>query len=82
MNGASIISAVITAGHDGSAELAVRLRYEDGAHHDVVLDEPAARALMSACEAQTVEDLKGQSWERVRDALSVAWNRYSPAQQD
>ena len=78
MSQARIETAFITAGHDGAAELVVRLRYQGGGRHDVVLDEPAAQALMEACGANTVDDLKGQGWEYVRDALTKAWNRCTP----
>lgn len=65
----------VAAAHDGSAELQVTLIYPNGGRAEITLDEPAGRALMTACDAQDMEDLIGQRWERVRDALSVSFNR-------
>lgn len=75
---AVIDGAELIAAHDGTAELLVALRYENGACHDVTLDEPAARALMQACQATSVEELIGRPWQLVREALQVGWNRFNP----
>jgi hypothetical protein len=75
---AAVIEATrIAAGHDGAAELIVRLRYEDGGASEVTLDHLAASALMESCGAASVEQLAGHGWERVRDALAVSWNRFN-----
>ena len=76
MSGARIVSARIAAAHDGSAELVITLGYENGGTADVTLDEAAGAALMQACEASDLQDLMGHSWQRVREALSAAYNRY------
>lgn len=76
MADAVIKAARIAAAHDGVAELVVELAYENGGVGEVVLDELAARTLMQNCQAQSVDDLLGQGWQAVREALQVSWNRY------
>ena len=65
MDEAVIVAADIVAGHDGSAELVVRLLYPDGSELPVLLDEDTALKLMEACGASSLEDLYGQSWRRI-----------------
>jgi hypothetical protein len=73
---AAVISAArVAAAHGGHAELIVTLRHANGGSSDVTLDEIAAAALFDACAAEGPDDLTGQSWEKVRDALTVSWNR-------
>ena len=74
--GARIKHARIAAAHDGSAELVVTLGYDNGGTADVTLDEAAGAALMRACNARDLQDLTGQSWQQVRDALTAAYNRF------
>ena len=62
---AIIVGADIVAGHDGSAELVVRLLHPDGSEHPVQLDEDTGLKLMEACGASSLEDLYGQSWRRI-----------------
>ena len=62
---AVIVGAEIVAGHDGSAELVVRLRHPNGAEGPVVLDEATGLKLMKNCGASHVDDLTGQSWRRI-----------------
>lgn len=76
MNSARIVSARIAAAHDGTAELVVTLGYENGGAAEVTLDEAAGAALMQACQAADLQGLVGHSWERVREALTAAYNRY------
>ena len=66
---AVIIGAQIVAGHDGSAELLVRLRHPNGAEGPVVLDEATGLMLMKACGATHVDELTGQSWRRIVEGL-------------
>jgi hypothetical protein len=74
---AAVISHVgVAAAHDGTAELVVTLRHGNGGTSQVTLDEIAADALLRACDARTADDLIGQGWEKVRDALAVSWNRF------
>jgi hypothetical protein len=65
LDDAVIVGAEIVAGHDGSAELLVRLRHPDGSEGPVVLDEETGLKLMEACAAGSLDDLKGQSWRRI-----------------
>lgn len=62
---AIIVAAEVVAGHDGSAELLVRLRHPDGSEGPVVLDEETGLKLMNACRARSLDDLAGQSWRRI-----------------
>ena len=73
---AHIHAVRIAAAHDGVAELVVTLRYGNGATADVTLDSVASAALMQSCRADKVEELTGQPWREVRDALAVSYNRY------
>jgi hypothetical protein len=68
MDEAVIVGAEIVAGHDGSAELLVRLRHPNGVEAPVQLDEDTGLKLMAACGATHVDDLKGQSWRRIMEA--------------
>ena len=65
MDEAVIVGADIVAGHDGSAELVVRLLYPDGSELPVLLDEDTGLKLMEACGASSLEELYGQSWRGV-----------------
>ena len=62
---AVIVGAEIVAGHDGSAELLVRLRHPNGVEAPVQLDEATGLKLMAACGASHVDELRGQSWRRI-----------------
>ena len=66
---AVIIAAEIAAGHDGHAELFVRLRYENGAEGSVTLDRAVGFALMRACGAEDVSQLAGHSWRKILEGL-------------
>ena len=69
MDEAVIVGAEIVAGHDGSAELLVRLRHANGVEAPVQLDEETGLKLMAACGASHVDELKGQSWRRIVEGL-------------
>jgi len=69
MGEAIIVGAEIDAGHDGAAELIVRLRYDNGAEGDVTLDSAVGFALMRACGADCFADLAGQSWRKILEGL-------------
>lgn len=77
MTHAVIEAAQLTAGHDGAAELVLQLRYPNGGVHSVTLDQEAGKRLMQNCQARHVDDLLGQDWQAVRDALTSAWNRFN-----
>ena len=60
--GALVIGAEIVAGHDGAAELLVRLRHENGVEAPVVLDPATGFALMEAAGVSRLDDLVGRRW--------------------
>lgn len=62
-----ISGAVVAAGHDGQAQLVVRVRYDNGAIGSVTLDAERARRLMENCGVERAEDLQGQPWQRFLD---------------
>jgi len=61
--------AALAAGHDGFPELALRIRFANGACSDVIIDNAAGLRLMSRCRADSIEALVGHSWREVRNAL-------------
>ena len=63
------MDAVVVPGHDGQAQLVVRVSYENGAQGSVTLEAEAARKLMEDCAAESAEDLRGQPWRRLLDVL-------------
>ena len=73
---ASIGGARLIAAHDGVAELLVTIVYDNGGTTEVTLDSTASDVLLRSCNATEVHQLQGQSWEKVRDALTVSYNRY------
>jgi len=60
---ARISEAVITAGHDGRAELVVEVTYANGATARVRLDEEAAEPVLAAAGIERIEDLVGRPWD-------------------
>lgn len=62
---AVIVGAEIAAGHDGSAELVLRLRYPGGAEGVVVLEAEKGLELMAACGAAHLDELAGHSWRKL-----------------
>ncbi len=62
---AVIVGGHIVAGHDGSAELVIRLRHPNGAEGPVVLDEETGLRLMRNCGLTHVDELAGQSWRKI-----------------
>lgn len=76
MANATIKEARVAAAHEGIAELIVSIEYDNGSTTDIALDQMATSALLKSCDAQTIEDIKGHPWEKVRDALQVSFNRY------
>ena len=73
---AKIRHAKVTAAHEGIAEMIVCLEFDNGGLSEVSLDAMAVDALMKSANAASVDDLVGASWECVRDALSVSYNRF------
>ena len=62
LTGAVVVGAEIVAGHDGAAELLVRLRHENGVEGPVVLDPATGFELMEAAGVSTLDDLVGRRW--------------------
>jgi len=67
----------IAAAHEGVAELVVTLTHNNGGQSEVALDQMAAFSLMQSCKANQPQELVGHSWQEVRDALSVSFNRFN-----
>jgi hypothetical protein len=68
---AVIVSAQIAAGHDGAAELVVRLRYANGAEDAIAIDADAGFELMRNCSASDLSGLVGQPWRRMLKGNAV-----------
>jgi hypothetical protein len=62
LGGAVVIGAEIVAGHDGAAELLVRLRHENGVEGPVVLDPATGFELLEAAGVSRLDDLVGRRW--------------------
>lgn len=67
---ATIVSAEVGGGHDGTAELIVHLRWQNGTVAPVVLNGELGFALLKNCGANTLDDLKGHSWRKILESLS------------
>jgi hypothetical protein len=67
--GAVVIGAEIAAGHDGAADLVVRLRHENGAEGAVVLDTETGFDLMRAAGADCLDALVGRAWLEILKGL-------------
>jgi hypothetical protein len=57
------MAAEITAGHDGRAELVVRVRHENGVIAPVILDGDTAFRLLAGADA--LDALIGRPWRKV-----------------
>jgi len=62
LDAAVVAGAEIVAGHDGAAELLVRLRHGNGATSAMSLDPETGFALLRAAGAASLSDLVGQPW--------------------
>jgi hypothetical protein len=69
MSEAVIVSAEIAAGHDGEADLVVRVRYENGAVAPVTIDAETAMKLMNACGVSAINELPGHPWRKVLEDI-------------
>lgn len=67
---AVIVGADLAAGHDGQAELVLRILYPNGAEGSVVLDAAAGYALMRNCNIDSLNGLAGQSWRKILEGAS------------
>jgi hypothetical protein len=66
---ARIERAEIAAGHDGTAEMALSIRYENGELGQVVVDADTGFSVMRACGAADLAGLIGRSWREVSEGL-------------
>jgi len=66
---AVIVGAEMAAGHDGEAEIAVRIRYPNGVVGVVLLDAAAGYALMRSCDIDSLDGLAGQSWRKILEGV-------------
>ncbi len=67
--GAVIADAEIAAGHDGTAELVLSIRYENGATGQVVVDADTGFSVMKACGAADLAALIGRPWREISKGL-------------
>jgi hypothetical protein len=66
---AVIANAEIAAGHDGTAELVLSIRYENGAVGQVVVDADTGFDVMRACGAAELSALIGRPWRDISKGL-------------
>jgi hypothetical protein len=62
LDDAIVEEAAIVAGHDGAAELMIRLRHANGALSAVTLDPETGFDLLRAGAAASLADLVGRPW--------------------
>lgn len=66
---AIIVGADLAAGHDGEAELALRILYPNGVVGSVLLDAATGYALLRNCNIDSLGGLKGQSWRKILEGI-------------
>ena len=66
---AVIVGADLAAGHDGHAELALRVLYPNGVVGSVLLDAATGYALMRNCNIDSLSGLTGQSWRKILEGV-------------
>jgi hypothetical protein len=71
LDDAVVEAAEIVAGHDGAAELLVRLRHGNGALSSVTLDPETGFDLLRAAGASSLDSLVGEPWRQITRGL---WN--------
>ena len=64
-DGPKIVGAEIAAGHDGQAELVLRVRHENGVVAPVVLDSATGFRLMDSRAPDDLSRLIGRRWREV-----------------
>jgi hypothetical protein len=65
LDDAVVVGAEIVAGHDGAAELLVRLRHGNGALGSVTLDPETGFDLLRAGGADSLTALVGRPWLQI-----------------
>ena len=68
-NEATIVGAEIAGGHDGTAEMVVSIRYENGVTGSVTLDADTGFSIMQACGAADLAALIGRPWREISKGL-------------
>ena len=66
---AVIVGADLAAGHDGQAEVVLRILYPNGVVGSVLLDAAAGYALMRNCNIDSLSGLAGQSWRKILEGV-------------
>ena len=66
---ATIVAAEIAGGHDGTAEMLVSIRYENGVIASVSLDADTGFSVMKACGAADLAALVGRPWREISKGL-------------
>jgi hypothetical protein len=66
---AKIVAAEIAGGHDGTAELVLSIRYDNGAIGQVAIDADTAFGVMKAAGAADLAGLVGRSWAEIAKGL-------------
>jgi hypothetical protein len=66
---AIITKATVVGGHDGRAEIAVELTYDNGGTTTISLDEEACTSSLDRAGVGSIEELIGQPWSVVLPAL-------------
>jgi hypothetical protein len=59
---ATIVSAQVVPGHDGQAEIAVGVRYLNGAVRDICFPHDAIGPVLDAAGISSIDQLLGQPW--------------------
>ena len=72
---ATVHDAKIAASHDGSAEVLLTIKHENGGLTQVHLDYVEISMLMDCCQAESLEGIIGTNWDKVRDAIQASHNR-------
>jgi hypothetical protein len=65
LDDAVVVGAEIVAGHDGAAELLVRLRHGNGALGSMTLDPETGFDLLRAGGAESLAALVGRPWLQI-----------------
>jgi hypothetical protein len=66
---ATIVGAEIAGGHDGTAEMVVSIRYENGVTGSVTLDADTGFSIMKACGAADLAGLIGRPWREISKGI-------------
>jgi hypothetical protein len=66
---AIIVGAEIAGGHDGTAELVVSIRHENGVVAALTLDAETGFSVMKACGAADLAGLIGRPWREISREL-------------